>query len=305
MQRSRRDVIVGLLSSIAALNTVNELSLSLLSDIITNEIPVSGEKVPAVGLGSWITFNVGDDAQAIRGIADIMQTFFSEGGRLVDSSPMYGSSQDVIGQALDEKDRKNLIAIDKVWTTGATDGIRQIRRSRLRWGVDGFSLLQVHNLLDWQTHLPTLFEMKAEGVLKYVGVTTSHGRRHSELERIMKTQPIDFIQLTYNMIDRTAEARILPLAKERGIAVIANRPLGGGRLIRRVKRQTLPTEAIALGFSEWSEFLLKWIISHPSLTCAIPATSQISHLRENMLACRGAKPDVDMRRRMIEIVEAL
>ncbi|HSJ78406.1 MAG TPA: aldo/keto reductase [Erythrobacter sp.] len=272
----------------------------------TRAIPSSGEALPLVGLGSWITFNVGDDRAARDASAEVMRNFFLAGGRLIDSSPMYGSAQEVIGYGLRKLGRPaQLFAADKVWISDGSEGRAQIETSRRRWGVPRFDLLQVHNLRSWQAHLPTLFAMKAAGQLRYVGITTSHGRRHDDMARIMSRQPLDFVQLTYNLFDREVEQRLLPLARERGIAVLVNRPFQQGGLIRRLERQPLPPWAADIDCSSWAQFALKFIISHPAVTCAIPATTQVAHVLENMGAASGRLPDQAMRARMAAFVARL
>lgn len=272
----------------------------------TRAIPSSGEPLPLVGLGSWITFNVGNDIAARDASAEVMRNFFQAGGRLVDSSPMYGSSQEVIGYCLKKLARPaDLFAADKVWISDGNEGRAQMEKSRLHWGIPRFDLLQVHNLLSWQAHLPTLFAMKANGQLRYVGITTSHGRRHDEMEQIMRSQPLDFIQLTYNLFDREAEQRLLPLALERGIAVIVNRPFQQGALLRRLARHPLPSWAAEIDCSSWAQFALKFIISHPAVSCAIPATTRVAHVLENMGAASGRLPDKDLRARMAAYVDSL
>lgn len=269
-------------------------------------IPSSGEPLPVIGLGSWITFNVGNDRVARDACAEVMRHFFDAGGRLIDSSPMYGSSQEVIGDSLKKLGKLPLVfSADKVWISSGASGPDQIETSRRHWGVARFDLLQVHNLLSWQEHLPTLFAMKSAGRLRYVGITTSEGRRHQEVEQIMRSQPIDFVQLTYNILDREAEARLLPLARERGIAVIANRPFRQGELIRKVERHPLPPMAAEIDCANWAQFLLKFIVSHPAITCAIPATTSVAHVRQNMSAALGRMPDEAMRRSMIAHVGKL
>jgi len=273
--------------------------------IVTRAIPSSGELLPVVGLGSWRTFNVGNDAEARAECVDVMRQFFAHGGRLIDCSPMYGSSQATIGYGLERLGRPAaLFSAEKVWTSGA-NGAAQIEETRKLWGVERFDLLQVHNLQDWQAHLPLLLEMKAHGALRYVGVTTSHGRRTEEVERIVASQPVDFVQMTYNLADRWHEARLLPLARERGVAVITNRPFGGGELIDELRRRPLPPWAGEIDCAGWPQFLLKFIVSHPAVTCAIPATSQPAHVVENMDAARGRLPDEAMRRRMVAWFESL
>ena len=275
-------------------------------DIMTRPIPSSGEPMTPVGLGSWITFNVGNDEKLLDESADVIAAFFEAGGRLIDSSPMYGSSQFTIGYGLKKLGYpKQLFSADKVWISMASQGPSQIEDTRTRWGVPHFDLMQVHNLLSWEKHLETLFAAKEEGSVRYVGVTTSHGRRHGELEQIMTSRPLDFIQLTYNIADRDAEARILPLARERGIAVIANRPFRRGGLLRRVEHHPLPSWVDETGAKSWAQFLLKFIISHPAVTCAIPATTRVDHVRENVTTAKGIMPDESLRQRMADYVGQL
>lgn len=274
--------------------------------LASRAIPSSGESLPLVGLGSWITFNVGNDRVARDASAEVMRAFFHAGGRLIDSSPMYGSAQEVIGYGLKKLGTpKALFAADKVWIADGAEGRVQIENSRRLWGIPRFDLMQVHNLLSWQAHLPTLFAMKAAGQLRYVGITTSHGRRHEEMARIMSSQPLDFVQLTYNLFDREAEQRLLPLARERGIAVIANRPFQQGALLDKLQRFPLPPWAADIDCTNWAQFALKFIISHPAVTCAIPATTSVVHVRENLGAAAGRLPDPAMRARMVAYVAKL
>jgi diketogulonate reductase-like aldo/keto reductase len=272
--------------------------------LITRKIPSSGESLPVVGLGTWISFDVGDDPERRNDCVEVMRGFFDAGGRLIDSSPMYGSSQAVVGYGLAKlRMPAALFSADKVWTSSRGSGPAQIEESRRRWGIPRFDLLQVHNLLDWEVHLPALFAMKAAGQLRYVGISTSEGRRNSQVEQLMRAHPLDFVQVTYNILDRDVEARILPLARERGIAVIANRPFREGAFIRSVARRPLPAWAAEIDCENWAQFLLKFIVSHPAVTCAIPATSSVAHVRENMGAAYGRLPDEATRRRMIAFVE--
>ena len=279
--------------------------------LITKPIPSSGERIPVVGLGSWITFNVGADRVAQDACADVMQAFFAAGGRMIDSSPMYASSQATIGHALARLGaaRSPVFAADKVWVSssrGDARGPEQIERSRRLWGVARFDLLQVHNLLDWEVHLPTLLALKAAARLRYVGITTSEGRRQRDIEALLRSQPLDFVQLSYNPLDREAEQRLLPLAAERGIGVIANRPFREGALLEALRRHPLPAWATSeLGCDGWAQFVLKFIVSHPAVTCAIPATSSVAHVRQNLGAARGAMPDAALRQRMAAHVAAL
>ena len=273
---------------------------------IRRVIPSTREEIPIVGLGTWITFNVGDDRVLRDESAAVIAAFFEAGGRLIDSSPMYGSSQPVIGYGLQKLGRPaTLFSAEKVWTSSAAAGPPQIEQSRRFWGVPKFDLLQVHNLLTWKPHLQMLFQMKASGAVRYVGITTSEGRRHDLLEQIMRSEPIDFVQFSYNVVDREAEARLLPLASERGIAVIVNRPFRQGALTDRLKREKVPEWAAELGASSWAQLMLKFILSHPAVTVAIPATTRVDHVRENLSAAAGPMPDPVMRERISAHVKAL
>ena len=264
---------------------------------LSKSIPSSGEEIPVMGLGTWITFNVGNDRPARDQCTAVMRDFFAAGGRLIDSSPMYGSSQGVIGEGLQELGaQRQVFSADKVWTSSS--GAPQIEASRRFWRVPRFDLLQVHNLLAWQEQLPLLQAMKAQGRLRYVGITTSEGRRHRDIEQIMRNHRIDFVQLTYNLLDREAEQRLLPLARERGIAVLANRPFREGVLLRQLQRHPLPAWAGEIECVSWAQVALKFIVSNPAVTCVIPATSSVAHVRENMAASRGRMPDEAFRKRM-------
>lgn len=268
-------------------------------EAITRPIPSSGEPIPVMGMGTWLTFDVGrsQSARATRRI--VLQTFFDRGGRVIDSSPMYGRSELVVGDLLPQiRPRPPVFSATKVWTPGRRLGVIQMEASQKLWRVPKFDLLQVHNLVDWEGHLQTLKEWKANGRVRYIGVTTSHGRRHDELERIMLREPLDFVQITYNLADRSVENRILPLARERKMAVIVNRPLDGGELFDRVRGKAFPAWAGEFDCTTWSQFFLKFVVSHPAVTCAIPATSQPAHMVENMGAGVGRLPDTPMRARM-------
>src|SRR6266545_1577089 len=274
--------------------------------VLTKPIPSTGEAIPLVGLGSWITFNVGDDPVARDSCAEVMRAFFHDGGRLIDSSPMYGSSQEVIGYSLAKLGKPSqLFSADKVWISSGARGPAQIEESRKHWNIPRFDLLEVHNVLSWEEHLSTLFAMKATGRLRYVGVTTSEGRRHDEIERIMRSRPLDFVQVTYNVLDREVEDRILPLARERSIGVIVNRPFRRGELIRKLARSPLPNWAGEIDCANWPQLLLKFIVSHPAVSCAIPATTRVDHVRENLGAAYGRLPNEPMRRRLVAYVETL
>ncbi|WP_244612973.1 aldo/keto reductase [Modicisalibacter radicis] len=316
-EMSRRRVLGGLaclggLAGIAQLGPAWAQSASKadLADrsqtVHTKPIPSSGEAIPVIGMGTWITFNVGEIESLRDQRAEIVRTLFEQGGRVIDSSPMYGTSEAVVGYCLAHVDTPDaLFSATKVWTRMAAEGREQMAESRKLWGLDTFSLMQVHNLVDWQTHLPRLRDDKAAGRVRYIGVTTSHGSRHAELASIMRNEPLDFVQLTYNILDREAEETLLPLAAERGIAVIANRPFRQKALIRRYQGQPLPEWAGEIDCANWPQFLLKFIVSHPQVTCAIPATTRVEHMRENTGALYGRLPDAAMRERMVRYVENL
>lgn len=279
-------------------------------------IPCSGERIPAIGMGSWLTFDIaGGGNAAVRAdeLRAVLQTFLDRGGALIDTSPMYGSSEQVIGELLRPganavTGRDRVFAATKVWTIGETAGRGQMEDSLALWRAGGqsfpgyasFDLMQIHNMMDWQTHLKTLKEWKAAGHIRYLGITTSHGRRYDDLEAAMKRERFDFVQFTYNLADRTAESRLLPLAQDRGAAVIINRPFDGGGLFRRIRGKPMPVWSGELGCKSWADYFLKFVVSHAAVTCAIPATSQAAHMAQNMNAILGEQPDAGTRRRMIE-----
>ena len=281
------------------------IAAASLSGAIKRKIPSSGELLPVIGMGSWRTFDIGENEERLAIRCEILGTFFNKGGALIDSSPMYGTSERIIGYCLESlKSQQALFAATKVWTHGQSLGKWQMERSRRLWGVERFDLMQIHNMVDWEDHLETLKEWKQSGKIRYIGITTSHGRRHERLEQALQKETFDFVQFTYNIIDREVERRLLPLAAERGIAVIINRPFQGGKLFSHVHGKPLPPWASELDCRNWAQFFLKFIVSHPNVTCAIPATSQVIHMQENMGACYGRLPDANMRRKMINYFEA-
>ena len=272
----------------------------------TKAIPSTGERIPVIGMGSWITFSVGDDQQARNVRVEVLRAFFEAGGGVIDSSPMYGSSEEVIGYCLKRLGKRpSLFSATKEWTPIRWHGVKQMETSKQLWGEDRFDLMQIHNLLAWEDHLETLLEWKAKGRVRYIGVTTSHGHRHGDLEKVMTEKPIDFVQFTYNVLDREAEKRLLPLAADRQLGVIINRPFRRGDLFDRFQRHPLPPWAADFDCANWAQFFLKFIVSHPAVTCAIPATSRVDHMKENMGAARGRLPDAKIRRRMVRYVESL
>ena len=273
---------------------------------IRKEIPGTGEKLAVIGMGTSRTFDAGGDAALLARLQQVMQTFFELGGGMIDSSPMYGSAQEVIGRLLPKvRGARNLFAATKVWIDGRDAGIAQMEASRRQWGIKRFDLMQIHNLVDWETHLATLQQMKAEEKVRYIGITTSHGRFHEQLAEILKKHDFDFVQLSYNIANRTVESPLLAIAREKGMAVIANRPFQRGRLFRRVKGVPVPPWAREFDCATWGQFFLKFIISHPAVNCAIPATSKVKHMKDNMQAGRGRLPNAEQRARMASYFESL
>ncbi len=278
------------------------------SQLISKTIPSTGERLPVIGMGTWQTFNVGTDRQIRDKRLEVLKLFFELGGGMIDCSPMYGSSADVLGYGLERISvPEGLFSADKVWTgnSGATE--QETEAQAQRWHLQKLDLVQVHNLLSWQDHLKNLREMKQQGKIRYLGVTTSHGRRHRELESILASEELDFVQLTYNISDRDAEQRLLPLAQEHGIAVIANRPYGGGTLIRTLQRKAkIPEWANKeLGYRNWADLLLGFIVSHPAINCAIPATTKTAHMRENMQAGNLPLIEQKQRSRLAKLVQSI
>ena len=296
---------VGLLSALAPF--IGAMPAGAVPDgAIMRAIPSTGEPVPAIGMGTWITFNVGENEALRRERLAILEHFFRRGGAMIDSSPMYGTSEDVVGWCLERLDHPDgLISATKVWSPFGGDAREQLDRSLALWRSKRISVMQVHNLVDWEDHLDALRAEKEAGRVGYVGITTSHGRRHDDMERIMAREEIDFVQFTYNILDRVAEERLLPLAAERGLGVIVNRPFRRKDLFHRFQDKPLPDWAEEADIANWAQFFLKFVISHPAVTCAIPATSQLAHMKENMGALYGRLPGDAMRRRMVRYVENL
>lgn len=269
-------------------------------------IPGSGESIPVIGLGTWQTFDVGASEAARAPLREVLRLFIEHGGRVVDSSPMYGRSESVVGDlaaGLDAHDR--LFLATKVWTSGETTGVRQMEESLGRLRARRLDLMQVHNLLDWRTHLKTLRDWKEQGRIRYLGVTHYTASAYDELERVMKSEPLDFVQLNYSIAEREAQQRLLPFARDRGIAVLANRPFAKAGLFGRVRGRALPAWAAEFDCASWAQFFLKFVIGHPAVTCAIPATSSPRHIVDNVQAGYGRLPDEATRQRMAALVQGL
>ncbi|MBI1966260.1 MAG: aldo/keto reductase [Betaproteobacteria bacterium] len=273
---------------------------------LKRRIPRDGTELPAVGLGTWQVFDVGAGASERAGLKEVLKLFAELGGTVVDSSPMYGRAEGVVGDLTAELGlREKLFFATKVWTGGRDAGIRQMENSFKRMRTARMDLMQVHNLLDVAVHQKTLREWKAAGRIRYLGITHYHAGAHEELGRLLETREWDFAQFNYSMAEREAEARLLPLCAELGVAVIINRPFAEGALFRRVKGREPPPWCAEFDCASWAQFFLKWILSHPAVTCAIPGTGRAAHLRDNLQAGLGRLPDAPMRRRMVEYLERL
>ncbi len=274
--------------------------------LIQRPIPSSGELLPVIGMGTSRTFDTGGDADSLAALDEVLAAFLAGKGTVIDSSPMYGNAESRVGdlvRAMPEK--PSLFAATKVWTTGREAGIAQMKQSARRMAVDRFDLIAVHNLVDWRTQLATLKEWKAEGKVRYIGITTSHGRDHAQFLQIMRDEPLDFVQFSYNIDNRVAEQELLPLARDRGIATMINRPYQRGSLFAKSGNRELPGFARDLGCSSWGQFYLKFILAHPAVTCIIPASSRVKHMRDNMGANFGPVPDASARDEMLRFYQSL
>ena len=273
--------------------------------IRVKNIPSTGEALPAIGVGTWQTFDV-RDAAAREPLREVLKTFVESGGRVVDSSPMYGAAESVVGELSAELGvREQLFMATKVWTRGRDEGIRQMEESFRRMRVQRMDLMQVHNLVDVATHTETLKDWKSKKRVRYIGITHYTASAYAEVERWLKTGQYDFLQINYSLGERDSEKRLLPLAQQMKVAVIANRPFAEGALFSRVKGKALPSWAGELGIESWAQYFLKWIVSHPAVTCAIPGTGKPEHIRDNVAAGFGALPDAASRRKMTEYFDSL
>ena len=276
------------------------------TDVIKRPIPSSGEMIPVMGMGTSRTFDTADDSQSLAKLGAVMQAFFQGEGTVIDSSPMYGNAESRVGDVLRAMTPPPpVFAATKVWTTGREEGIAQMEESARRMNVEVFDLIAVHNLKDWKTQLDTLKAWKAEGRVRYIGITTSHGRDHEEFLEVMRREPLDFVQFSYNIQNRVAEERLLPLAQSRGIATMINRPFQRGALFKLSRGHALPEVAGELGCESWGQFFLKFILGHPAVTNIIPATSKVHHMQDNMRANLGPVPDPAQREAMRRVFESL
>ena len=274
--------------------------------MLQRTIPSSGETIPVIGLGSWKKFDVGDHASERKDLTKILQLMDQHNATVIDSSPMYGRSEQVIGELTAETGLADkFFYATKVWTSGREEGIQQMNASFHKLKRKVVDLMQIHNLVDWQIHLKTLRQWKAEGLIRYIGITHYTTSAHPELVRIMEKESLDFVQVNYSIATRNAEKRLLPLALDKGVAVIINEPLEKGGVFGKVKRKSLPPWAVELGIHSWAGFFLKYIISHPAITCVIPATSDPLHMGDNIAAGEGNLPGEYDRKKMVDLYEKL
>jgi len=272
---------------------------------MTKPIPSSGEPIPLIGVGTWQTFDVGSDSGARAPLLEALKLMTQAGRGVVDSSPMYGSSENVAGDLIAESGlREQLFIATKIWTNGRDAGIKQMETSFKRLRVERMDLMQVHNLADVETHTKTLLDWKTKGRIRYVGITHYTASAYAEVERLLNTGRYDFVQINYSLGERDSEKRILPLAREKKVAVIANRPFAEGALFRRTKGKALPPWAAELGIASWAQYFLKWIVSHPAVTCAIPGTGNPKHMADNLGAGLGKLPSAAQRKKMAEYFDA-
>ena len=270
------------------------------------EIPSSGEKVPVIGMGSSDTFDVADTPADTGPLRDVLLAFAEGGGRVIDTSPMYGNAESVLGDLIAALGlRKRLWLATKVWTRGRQAGERQIAESMRRLRTGQLELLQIHNLLDWREHVPTLKSLQQSGKLRYTGITHYRADAHVELERVLREERFDWLQVNYSLAERSADARLLPFCRDHGIAVMVNRPFADGGMFRRVRDEPLPPWAAEIGCATWAQFFLKFVASHPAVTCTIPATARAGHVRDNCAAGAGAMPDAAQRSRMADYWDGL
>jgi len=274
--------------------------------LITRPIPSTGEQIPVIGMGTSRTFDTENDTESLAQLTLVMELFFAAKGAVIDSSPMYGKAESRVGDILRSMSPPPpTFAATKVWTTGKQEGIAQMEQSAQRMAVDTFDLIAVHNLKDWRTHLETLKAWKSEGKVRYIGITTSHGRSHDDFLAVMRNEPIDFVQFSYNIEDRAAEQQILPTAQDHGIATMINRPYQKGSLFAKTREKPLPEMASDIDCDSWGQFFLKFILSHPAATTIIPATSKAHHMKDNMKANFGRVPDAAQRQEMIRLFQSL
>ena len=299
---NRRVIIAGLAASTFPLKSMAQ------SKFLPQSLDFkTGKTIPTIGMGTWQTFNINPQGEELSRRRKVLKAFYKAGGGMIDSSPMYGRSEAVLGVTRNPKDEnQTLFSTTKIWTPLESHGRKQLSNSHELWKAPILDLVYVHNLLNWKKHLKTLRAAQDDGSVRYIGLTTSHGRRHDELETLIKSEPIEAVQITYNLLNRDVEERLLPLIQERGLALTINRPFMGGHLFRHVAGHEIPPWAVeSLNIQSWAEYFLKFVISHPAVTNAIPATTNPEHMVENMRARLGPMPDAGLREKMADFVVSL
>ncbi len=282
------------------------ISFGATKEIMKKAIPSTGEKVGVVGLGTWQTFDVGGSSSAREPLKEVLKVLVENGGSVIDSSPMYGSSEQVVGDLTKELDIVDpIFYATKVWTTGESRGKSQMQSSMKKMGANPMDLMQIHNLQDWKTHIKTLYDWKERGLIRYIGITHYVNSAHSELERIIKSEDIDFLQVNYSINSRNAERSLLPTAQDKGVAVLTNMPYSSGSLFRKTKGKELPAWATEFDCKSWGQFFLKYLISNPAVTCVIPGTSKPHHMKDNVGAGHGRLPSQAHRRKMRELINSI
>jgi aryl-alcohol dehydrogenase-like predicted oxidoreductase len=305
-RRRAASMIAGGTVGLLVTGSTKRAEAAVTQTILQRAIPSSGERLPAIGLGSWQVFDVGPGAAERQPLEEVLSRFAALGGRVVDSSPMYGRAEQVIGDIAAKLHLHSFLFLaTKVWTTGKDEGIASMESSLAKLQTKRIDLMQVHNLVDARTHLATLRTWKEQGRARYVGITHYNSSAYPEVAKLLRAEKVDFLQINYSLGEREAEKEILPLAQERGVAVLINRPFGGGDLFSRVRQKPLPDWAGEFDCHSWAQFLLKWIIAHPAVTCAIPATANVRHLEDNMQAGIGRLPDEKLRTRMADAIAQL
>ena len=301
----RRALLKAMLATSAGLVAKRLFAAPERPSMLTRKIPSSGEAIPVVGVGTSDAFEVGASDAARAPIEDVMRALVEAGARVVDTSPMYGTAESVVGDVATKLGLAGkLFLATKVWTTGRAEGIRQMEQSFAKLKTKRIDLMQVHNLVDWRTQLSTVRAWKKEGRIRYVGITHYQVHAHAELEAVMKEEPLDFVQLNYSAVTRDAEKRLLPLAADRGVAVLVNRPFEDGEIFTRVRGRALPPWAAEIGCDSWAQILLKYVLAHPAVTCVIPATAKAAHMRDDLAAGAGMLPDQALRAKIVEAVSA-
>lgn len=301
---TRKEFLHFSIAALPAWLTAGSVRAEVASDRMHHRmIPATGAPLPVVGCGTWRTFDVGPTPAERAPLEEVLKILFAAGGSVIDTSPMYGPAEAVVGDLLAAMQARELAFIaTKVWIQGHEAGVEQMRRSMQLLRVERLDLMQVHNLVDWRTQLATLRAWKRDGRIRYLGITHYTSSAYSELEAVIRTERVDFVQLNYALNDRAAEERLLPLAMDRGVAVIVNQPFGGGGLIQSLQDRPVPSWASEIQCQTWAQILLKYVLSHPAVTCVIPGTGRPEHMRDNVRAGYGTYPDAALRKRMVESI---